>query len=471
MCPSENTHTVSLRVVRRASRVEPLYQQYRRIAHSREIRQQRRAPSFKRELLRPGSKQQSSPGGDSPAPQERKSHFGVMGASTLWQGLPKVLASGLLECLSAEEIKRQEAMFELVTSEASYLRSMNVMFELFVQSPDLAALLSAHDRRILFSNLPDVREASERFLEYLEDRVEENPQISDVSDIVLQHSQQSFKCYISYVTNQPYQEQAYQQLCHENPQFLQIMSRLQDDPRCERLPFMSFLILPFQRITRLKLLVEHCLDKDSSFLFQAIGIISQSRWLLKRGELFEIMVEKSILSNSKGKTSLKPLHLLLFNDLLLITKKRYCLFCSVGLKLYLPPRKQTMGNRFMRTGVRFFSCIEKNHNTFSTLQLLSRMRLAIFFSSSDCPQVQCIHTYSGQQADELSLEEADVVNVTRKTPDGWMQGMRLSDGEQGWFPKSYVEEITNHHVRARNLRERFRVMCVAQRLQSQRFDS
>uniref|UniRef100_UPI00358F3455 rho guanine nucleotide exchange factor 19-like isoform X2 n=1 Tax=Myxine glutinosa TaxID=7769 RepID=UPI00358F3455 len=511
---------------------EPLYQQYRRIAHSREIRHQRRAPSFKRELLRTGSKQHSSPGGDSPAPQERKSHSSVMGASTLWQGLPKVLASGLLERLSADEIKRQEAMFELVTSEASYLRSMNVMFELFVQSQDLAALLSAHDRRILFSNLPDVREASERFLEDLEDRVEENPQISDVSDIVLQHSQQGFKCYISYVTNQPYQEQAYQQLCQENPQFLQIMSRLQDDPRCERLPFMSFLILPFQRITRLKLLVENilkrtemdsaaeetaskalnamkkivhdcnegvrkmkqmeeliCVGKQIEFhKTKAIGIISQSRWLLKRGEMFEIIVEKGILSNSKGKTSLKPLHLLLFNDLLLITKK------STG-------RLQVLdyGHRAMAQATDVFC--QPNDNNFLLVFLENHQQRHVehllqattpsdkqrwieaispskkaedgeqIYEDWDCPQVQCIHTYTAQQADELSLEEADVINVTRKTLDGWMQGMRLSDGEQGWFPKSYVEEITNHHVRARNLRERFRVMCVAQRLQSQCFDS
>ncbi|CAM9161058.1 unnamed protein product, partial [Lampetra fluviatilis] len=82
-----------------------------------------------------------------------------------------------------------------------------------------------------------------------------------------------------------------------------------------------------------------------------------------------------------------------------------------------------------------------------------------------CPQVQCVHAYAAQQADELALEQADVVNVTRKTPDGWMQGVRLADDQRGWFPACYVEEITNYHVRARNLRERFRVMCAAQRLQ------
>lgn len=42
----------------------------------------------------------------------------------------------------------------------------------------------------------------------------------------------------------------------ENPRFHSVLSRLEEDPICQRLPLTSFLILPFQRITRLKMLVE-----------------------------------------------------------------------------------------------------------------------------------------------------------------------------------------------------------------------
>ena len=44
---------------------------------------------------------------------------------------------------------------------------------------------------------------------------------------------------------------------------------------------------------------------------------------------------------------------------------------------------------------------------------------------------------------------------------GWYEGSRLSDGQKGWFPVSSVVEITNEHVRRRNLRERYRVMQAA----------
>lgn len=43
-----------------------------------------------------------------------------------------------------------------------------------------------------------------------------------------------------------------------NVQFAAVISRLQESPQCQRLPFMSFLLLPFQRITRIKMLIEVC---------------------------------------------------------------------------------------------------------------------------------------------------------------------------------------------------------------------
>lgn len=37
---------------------------------------------------------------------------------------------------------------------------------------------------------------------------------------------------------------------------------------------------------------------------------------------------------------------------------------------------------------------------------------------SDCPQVQCVEQYIAQQADELTLEPTEIVNVVRKTNEG-----------------------------------------------------
>lgn len=37
---------------------------------------------------------------------------------------------------------------------------------------------------------------------------------------------------------------------------------------------------------------------------------------------------------------------------------------------------------------------------------------------SDCPQVQCVEQYIAQQADELTLEPTEIINIVRKTNEG-----------------------------------------------------
>jgi len=67
-----------------------------------------------------------------------------------------------------------EALFELISSEASYLKSLNVLISHFVQAPKLVAadpgVISKRDHRILFADAASVRHCSERFLADLEQR-------------------------------------------------------------------------------------------------------------------------------------------------------------------------------------------------------------------------------------------------------------------------------------------------------------
>ncbi|KAG7260930.1 hypothetical protein CRUP_027179 [Coryphaenoides rupestris] len=86
---------------------------------------------------------------------------------------------------------------------------------------------------------------------------------------------------------------------------------------------------------------------------------------------------------------------------------------------------------------------------------------ALLSPAPDCPQVQCVEPYVALQTDELTLEPPEIINVLRKINEGWYEGSRLSDGQKGWFPVGSVVEITNEHVRRRNLRERYRVMQAA----------
>ena len=55
----------------------------------------------------------------------------------------------------------------------------------------------------------------------------------------------------------------------------------------------------------------------------------------------------------------------------------------------------------------------------------------------DCPQVQCVEQYVAQQADELTMEPADIINVLCKTHEGrWnKQGNILSVQNSYWIVK------------------------------------
>lgn len=52
---------------------------------------------------------------------------------------------------------------------------------------------------------------------------------------------------------------------------------------------------------------------------------------------------------------------------------------------------------------------------------------------------------------------------------GWYFGERIRDGTQGWFPGNYAEEVHSSHVRARNLKQRHRLLLyTATYLESQK---
>ena len=56
----------------------------------------------------------------------------------MWSELPEVMNSGILNNISLEARKLHEAMFEVITSEASYLKSLNILMKHFAQSPKLS---------------------------------------------------------------------------------------------------------------------------------------------------------------------------------------------------------------------------------------------------------------------------------------------------------------------------------------------
>ncbi|XP_028839814.1 ephexin-1 [Denticeps clupeoides] len=447
---------------------------------------------------------------------------------TLWQDLPVVKESGMLDKLSHVECQRQESMFEVLTSEASYLRSLKVLKEHFLGSRELNDTLLVHDRKTLFSNIQQVFDASERFMIDLLERVDKCVVISDVCDIIHHHATNHFSVYIDYLRDQVYQEKTYSALMQSNRCFALVMRRLEDSPLCRRLPFTSFLLLPFQRITRIKILTQNILkrtpegsDGESSASqalavvseiikeantqvgqmkqmeelihianqlefnkLKAVPVVTKARFLEKQGELQELSKGGSLFS---VRLKLTPVYLFLFNDLLILSTKKSAerfVVMDHAHRSLVQVKAAGDGEPGPRFEHAFSLTILENHQGHRCERLLKAntesdmhrwmaafpsvvdphtLSEEVVYDSWDCPQVQCVERYAAQQADELTLEPTDIINVTRKTHEGWYEGIRLADGLKGWFPKANVMDITNEHHRRRNLREQYRILQAASR--------
>ncbi|NXA95843.1 ARHGQ factor, partial [Melanocharis versteri] len=157
-----------------------------------------------------------------------------------------------------------------------------------------------------------------------------------------------------------------------NPAFKEVLSRIESHKDCRNLPMISFLILPMQRVTRLPLLMDTICQKTAkdsakyenckqalkevskvrsqvipvparlswgtpaqgvspllqeepwglqcNFLaLQPFPLVSSSRWLVKRGELTAYVEDTGLFSK---RTSKQQVYFFLFNDVLIITKKK-----------------------------------------------------------------------------------------------------------------------------------------------------
>lgn len=365
-----------------------------------------------------------------------------------------------------------------------------------------------------------------RFFEALEQRHKAQVCVEDISDILEEHAERHFHPYVIYCSNELYQQRALQRLTSSNAAFREALREIEQRPACGGLPMISFLILPMQRVTRLPLLADTlCLKtqghperyKAASRAFKAISklvkqcnegahkmerteqmytlhtqldfskvkslpLISASRWLLKRGELF--VVEETGLFRKLA--SRPTCYLFLFNDVLVITKKKsedsfvvqdYAQMDHIQVQKMEPSEASLPGGGSRSSSVPHPFQLTLLHNSEGRQEkiLLSsdsasdraRWITALTYrerqgqgpsNKGDLLQVEVTKAYLAKQVDEITLQQADVVLILQQE-DGWFYGERLRDGETGWFPEDFAQSITSRVAVEGNVRrmERLRV--------------
>ncbi|KAH8302565.1 hypothetical protein KR044_008282, partial [Drosophila immigrans] len=464
---------------------------------------------------------------------------------TLWSEIPEVINSFILPTLTPRERGLQEAKFEIMTSEASYLKSLNLLRRHFMNNSSFcdSSVLSARDRKALFSYIVPVHECSERLLTELECCWQNNIMLLGLSRCIYEIAERHFHVYITFCEHQGRMDRTLRRLKEaKNGAFQQQLDKLEASPSCCGLNLHSFLMLPMQRITRLPLLIDAVFSKESphnaeeyeswkltlalvqkivaqcneaanrweqayeleriskqlefpshirALAIAPVGVLKQGakpRFLVKRGELTHIVWRGDDAKLTFGKRfSKSSIYAFLFSDLLVLCKRKgesnfsvfdYCprsmLTLTSGDSLPQLPTKDikdpisknlmlmTLLENYERKTVELVLSCPSVSDQQRWLEAMRPPEAETpgekLYESWDCPQVIAKHSYKSDEPDVLQLEQGDIVNVSRKLPDGWYQGERIRDGAVGWFPGSYTEELNSAHVRSRNLKQRHRLL-------------
>ncbi|GBC18369.1 uncharacterized protein OCT59_006422 [Rhizophagus irregularis] len=176
--------------------------------------------------------------------------------------------------ITKEDRKRQEAIFELISTEQSYLRDLQMIIEVFYGP--LQNILIEDELKIIFSNIEDILLCNTAILSDLEQRQKDDKLfVKNVGDILLKHSD-DLVCYEIYCGKQLNASKFLQNKRNVNKTFSEFLKKAQQDPQCGSLDLSSFLLKPMQRITRYPLLIRQILhytnknDSDQEDLMKAL---------------------------------------------------------------------------------------------------------------------------------------------------------------------------------------------------------
>nr|XP_057925313.1 rho guanine nucleotide exchange factor 11 isoform X4 [Doryrhamphus excisus] len=173
-----------------------------------------------------------------------------------WQ---ETVQAQLIATLSPREVERQAVIYELFTTEASHMRILAVLDQIFFQK--MRAVLSSDELACIFPNLPQVYELHASLFESMKKR-RESLIVQDIGDVMLARFEGT--------AGEEFQEQV-SQLCRQQSQALELIKNKQrKDPRfahivqeceasrhCRRLQLRDLLVSEMQRLTKYPLLLDN----------------------------------------------------------------------------------------------------------------------------------------------------------------------------------------------------------------------
>ncbi|KAF9125270.1 actin organization and endocytosis protein [Mortierella sp. 14UC] len=197
--------------------------------------------------------------------------------------------------LSEKEMKRQEAIHELITTERVYLTYLCLVRDEF-QRPllDLGLIIPA-ESELFFKDWSSLLDLSRSIVDELMRRQEsEQGVVFAVGDVINSHIVERVGCFMSYCANHREATSLLTQRMTDSRLLREFITNAKSKPSCRGMDMFSFLLQPLQRITRYPLLIKKILeytDEDhidhlllTEALVSAESFLERINEFIRRGE-------------------------------------------------------------------------------------------------------------------------------------------------------------------------------------------
>ncbi|XP_026521100.1 uncharacterized protein LOC113410657 [Notechis scutatus] len=179
-----------------------------------------------------------------------------------------ILCEKCLKCRT----ERKESVLEFVNTEASYGEDLRIIKEEFYLPMQAAGLLTQEQLLVVFSNIQELIDLNENFLEYLQEEIEQAIEQGD-DDLMTVCIGEIF---LEFVNMLP----AFQTYCLQQPSSVNMLNALEkekellriflnvsqnDNTALRRMNLRSFLIAPLQRVTKYPLLLSRIIKATMEY--------------------------------------------------------------------------------------------------------------------------------------------------------------------------------------------------------------
>ena len=174
-------------------------------------------------------------------------------STSSWSSL---IDSQALSELPEMERKRQEAIFELIRTEGTHVRDLQIIVEVFFNAMQDAPFLSNKAQTVIFANVEELLLAAVSLFSDLENRQKDSRlYVTRIGDILNDHMKK-MQVYMPYCVNQSPARHILTSERSRNAELDRLLIDLRNQhPAARGLDLSSFLLVPMQRLTRYPLLI------------------------------------------------------------------------------------------------------------------------------------------------------------------------------------------------------------------------